>query len=952
VARAGAGARKRSAQHRAPRHAGHAHQPVSRLSQQLPLGQGGLCRSRLHARVAAGCTPAGGCNYLLARNRHFSHLAGTNLKSTSLESEKKPFENRLWYAYPGQTNATTSGSFNQPIAIGRVLDDGTTQLTQSAYDTTSFFNLTQVTDPLGRKTTYSYPNGIDLAAITQVTANGLPTTIAQWSYDYRHRPLFHIDAAGQTTSYTWNAAGQIASVTNPLGQKTSYQYDSLGRLSTITNANNATAATFTYDAFDRLATFTDSEGWTVAYVYDAANRLTKTTYPDGTSETYGYDNLDMVSYRDRLGRVWSYTYDANRRRTQVRDPAGNDMLFGYDQMSRLTSLTDRKGNITQWAYDVQGRLASKTYADGSMVTYVYEATTSRVRAVVDALGQRKEYSYARDDLLTDITYLNSINPTPSVSFAYDPSFPRLVSMTDGTGTTTYSYVPAGAQGALEAQQEVSPLPNSAITYTYDALGRVSARSVAGSGIETFQYDAIGRLVGRSNDLGAFTLSYLGQTDQIVQRQLAGSSVATTWSYLPNIGDRRLAGINNVGLSAGQFSTFQFATLADGSIAAITETSDIADIYPGTGRQVASYNKLNQTAYVLDSVLRYDANGNLLSDGQRIYAWDAEDRLVGITYPGEPGKQTAFAYDGAGRRIAISSTPAGGPTATASYVWCNESLCQARNAGGATKRAYYDEGELVPGAPAQSYYYGIDQLGSVRRSFASTGGAPAYAFDPYGRALQGTAPLTEFGYAGMLYNVESGLYLTNFRAYDPFAGRWLSRDPIGEESDPAANLYAYVGGDPIGKSDPTGECPWCVRAGVGAGIGAAASLAGQLLGNGGRLDCVDWGEVGGAALAGAGLGGLSAIGGLGAAARGAGTLGANPFAGKSANEVAKMLTKRGYAPKGPDPAAGRGTYVNPNTGRGYHIDANHPAPKGPHVGVHRPRDLRDVLNPRDYPMGGP
>jgi len=77
---------------------------------------------------------------------------------------------------------------------------------------------------------------------------------------------------------------------------------------------------------------------------------------------------------------------------------------------------------------------------------------------------------------------------------------------------------------------------------------------------------------------------------------------------------------------------------------------------------------------------------------------------------------------------------------------------------------------------------------VRRVFASTTSAPAYGYDPYGNALQATAPLTDFGYAGMFTNADSGLYLTQYRAYDPVAGRWLSRDPIGESSDPAANLY--------------------------------------------------------------------------------------------------------------------------------------------------------------------
>ena len=35
---------------------------------------------------------------------------------------------------------------------------------------------------------------------------------------------------------------------------------------------------------------------------------------------------------------------------------------------------------------------------------------------------------------------------------------------------------------------------------------------------------------------------------------------------------------------------------------------------------------------------------------------------------------------------------------------------------------------------------------------------------------------------MFYNADSGLYLTQYRAYDPVAGRWLSRDPIGEMDD--------------------------------------------------------------------------------------------------------------------------------------------------------------------------
>src|SRR6202166_2993467 len=402
--------------------------------------------------------------------------------------------------------------------------------------------------------------------------------------------------------------------------------------------------------------------------------------------------------------------------------------------------------ITSWSYDVEGRLTGKQYADSSTVTYSYENTTSRLASVTDALGQSKQYSYAEDDRLAAIVYAGAVNPTPNVALAYDPYFPRLVSRTDGTGTTQYTYVPVGSPGALRLQQESIPLPSSTIAYAYDALGRLSSRTVAAEGAETFGYDAIGRLVTHASDLGSFALSYLGQTGQITRRQLASSSLATTWSYLTAYGDRRLAGISNVGLSTSQFSNYSYTTTPENFIAAIAETSDSSTVYPSPGTQSASYNNVNALTNLSGQAFTYDADGNLLSDGARTYAWDAESRVVGITYPGLTGKATAFAYDGLGRRTAIASTPTGGGSAvTTSYIWCGTRPCQARNAGNATTHEYYSEGELVPGAPAQPYYYGIDQLGSVRRAFASTGSAPAYGYDPYGNALQGTARLTDFGY---------------------------------------------------------------------------------------------------------------------------------------------------------------------------------------------------------------
>jgi RHS repeat-associated protein len=62
-----------------------------------------------------------------------------------------------------------------------------------------------------------------------------------------------------------------------------------------------------------------------------------------------------------------------------------------------------------------------------------------------------------------------------------------------------------------------------------------------------------------------------------------------------------------------------------------------------------------------------------------------------------------------------------------------------------------------------------------------------------------------------------LYHYEARVYDPNLGRFLQTDPVGSKDD--LNLYAYVGGDQLDKTDVSGECPRCL---VGAVAGAAVS----------------------------------------------------------------------------------------------------------------------------------
>jgi len=91
-----------------------------------------------------------------------------------------------------------------------------------------------------------------------------------------------------------------------------------------------------------------------------------------------------------------------------------------------------------------------------------------------------------------------------------------------------------------------------------------------------------------------------------------------------------------------------------------------------------------------------------------------------------------------------------------------------------------------------------------------------------------------------------LYYYRARYYDPVLKRFMSQDPVGINAD--LNFYAFVKGDPVNYIDPTGEF-----AVIGALIGGGGNFLWQLYQNGGRIECVNWWQVGAWALTGSGAG---------------------------------------------------------------------------------------------------
>jgi len=99
----------------------------------------------------------------------------------------------------------------------------------------------------------------------------------------------------------------------------------------------------------------------------------------------------------------------------------------------------------------------------------------------------------------------------------------------------------------------------------------------------------------------------------------------------------------------------------------------------------------------------------------------------------------------------------------------------------------------------------DQLGSVRLVVDVANGGVVQRLDyaEFGVAIVDTNPgFQPFGYAGGLYDPDTRLARFGGRDYDPVVGRWTAKDLTGFAGGDA-NLYAYVGNDPVNIIDPSG-----------------------------------------------------------------------------------------------------------------------------------------------------
>lgn len=251
------------------------------------------------------------------------------------------------------------------------------------------------------------------------------------------------------------------------------------------------------------------------------------------------------------------------------------------------------------------------------------------------------------------------------------------------------------------------------------------------------------------------------------------------------------------------------------------------------------NELNQYTQI-STVERgyapaYDLDGNLTDDNTFQYDYDAENRLIAVTplFPLRHPYKLEFEYDYKSRRVGKQvyewlqadnwlldsattfvydgwnlikeSITVNGETSRNSYVWGLDLSGTLQGAGGIG-------GLLMRNTDSGDYLYLYDANGNVGQLVDAADGniAARYEYDPFGNLLAATGPEAEknpFRFSTKYFDAETGLYYYGYRYYSPGLGRWINRDPIGEQG--GLNLYAYVWNNPIQLLDPlgltAGEC---------------------------------------------------------------------------------------------------------------------------------------------------
>ena len=590
-----------------------------------------------------------------------------------------------------------------------------------------------------------------------------------------------------TESMVYNSYNDITQKTDGRGAVTNFIYNfPQGQLIQI-NAPDGVTTRITPNANGTVDSITNPSLIGTKFYYDSYGNITQTKMPLGIisqSENDTYGRLLKSINSNNIGT--NYLYDANDNMMQEGfDTTGLNIItkYRFDKNDNLIEVENAKGNITYLTYNNNDQLVKEQFGNAI-----------------------KQYSYSDDGRLKKFTNPNGVN------------FINLFNEKDllvNDGYASYNYYPDNSLQSINRN-------GKAITYTYDALKRITAvnyNDFAGNTV-SYVYDNNNNIT-RITYPNGIAVNYVYDNNNRLTNVKDGASI--DWASYTYLADGRLNTQTN--RNGTQVKYFYDAAGRMDSMVTVKNDGSIIAAYGFELDKLGNHKKesFNQpfmqsppalsdsTGYTYSNTNRlltkntdsysYDNNGNLTAitkaGGGIIYNYDTKNNL--LQYSAD-GNTITYEYDGLGQRRRRNNTR---------YVLDNAYNVLMETDAGGVPQYYYIHGlgmiARVKVSNSQPYYYHHDFRGStVAITNSSQTITHKYQYGAFGETQQvQEEDFNAYRYVGK-YGVgyeTKDLTFMRARYYQPGVGRFNSEDPVW-----GVNLYNYSDNNPIGKIDSDGNSP--------------------------------------------------------------------------------------------------------------------------------------------------
>lgn len=573
--------------------------------------------------------------------------------------------------------------------------------------------------------------GERLASTTIKTAADVQVAATTFAYDPHGRLVSSTDARNGATTFTYQVDDQIHTVTSPDPdtnqsgggydpQTTTYAYDSAGRVQSVTQSDGGVVST-TYWPTGAVKRVSGARTYPVEYVYDPQGRVkTLTTWQNYAGDagkavtTWNYDAargwLNNKRHADNTGPT--YTYKPSGRlltRTWARTPvitttysynaAGDlsgtdysdatpDVTLTYDRSGRPKTITDGSG-ARSLAYHASGQLEDETYTTGTLNGFTVDRSFDalhRLSGVAVPSVSSSAYAYDAASRLEAVTAGSN-----AATYAYLVNSPLVGSVTFKNGgttrlTTTKTYDKLNRLSAIGNQPSAAGVPALAYSYVYNAANQRTRATREDGAYWSYGYDPLGQVTSGKKFLASDTViaghDYAWTFDDIGNRKTAtinGQAATYTPTLLNQYAQRTVPGVIEV-LGAADASTTVTVTVNGGTPQATTRQGERfhqqVSVTNTSAAQTTSLKitgvknlagpnqedivaEATKTAFTAETpeAFTHDLDGNLTADARWTYTWDGENRLIALettssaAAAGVTRQKLEFAYDGQSRRVA-------------------------------------------------------------------------------------------------------------------------------------------------------------------------------------------------------------------------------------------------------------------------------------------------------------